>query len=425
MKINKLFTSLIVLIVFLFLNQIVSAQSDFEKVKNFETRFKQLNEAIKNAATLDECSTIAEGITQLKTDYTPYKALLDKSMYPDNFDASFAKIEKALEVRKGDFSQIVELKTEVGTLKDKVSDLSQQNQSLISQIRVLQIQSTKDASTIASLTKLVAQLKANIAQRDELVRGIVDSLLQQFVKTPGSLNDAEKQAVFKKIDNGNLFFNIERTISDNIQFMKVTQMKPEDLSKMKEEFKDFNKTWRQIGPKLAEIYLTRKDKAQEIANIDNMFADWSARLNDEMWGQVNKLFREKKLAVLPFKSGDQFVSSVNAFIDDEIKNYDVKGSTESKNTFYMFTDSVYFKSVKPVWVPILIENGMMTSANKDSVEKQIAVWKEKVAPSSGMNYIYIAGAVVIVALIVAYFLKGRKKKIVYIDAQNETQDKTE
>ena len=77
-----------------------------------------------------------------------------------------------------------------------------------------------------------------------------------------------KQAVFKKVDSGNLFYNIERTISDNVQFMKVTQITPEDLSKMKEQYKDFNKVWRQIGPKLAEVYLNRRDKAAQIANID-------------------------------------------------------------------------------------------------------------------------------------------------------------
>jgi hypothetical protein len=419
MRTNK-FSFLVFLFCAFVLNQASFAQSDFEKVKNFETRYKQLNEAIKNAASLDECNTIGENIAKIKSDFTADKALLDRSLYPENFESSFAKIERALEIRKGDFTQIVELKTEVGTLKDKISDISQQNQGLLVQIKQLQIQSTKDAATIASLSKLVTQLKANIAQRDELVRGIVDSLLQEFVKTPGSLNEAEKQAVFKKVDNGNLFFNIERTISDNVQFMKVTQMTADDLSKMKQQYKDFNKTWRQIGPKLAEVYLNRKDKTAQIANIDNMFADWNGRLNDEMWGQVNKLFREKKLALLPFRSGDQFVTSVNSFVDDELKNYNVKSHTESENTYYSFTDSVYFRTVQPVWIPVLIENNMMTSANKDSVEKRIALWKEKVAPSSKWNWVYILGAAVIVILIIAYFAKG-KKKIVVVENQKEEQ----
>ena len=418
MKMNKFFILTFLFTAFV-LSQVSFGQSDYEKTQNFKTRYKQLEDAIKNAASIDECNVIGENIAKLKNDFTSDVSLLDKSLYPETFESSFTKIERALEVRKGDFTQIVELKTQVGTLQDKVSELSQQNEGLIVQIKQLQIKSSKDAQTIASLQKLVAQLKSNIAQRDELVRGIVDSLLAAFVKTPGTLNDAEKQSVFNKVDSGNLFYNIERTISDNIQFMKVTQITPEDLSSMKKQYADFNKVWRQIGPKLADVYLNRRDKAAEIANIDNMFADWNSKLNDEMWGQVNRLFREKQLPILPFRTGEQFVNSVTTFANDEMKNLPVKGSSEAKKTFYMFTDSVYFKTVQPTWIPILIENNMMTSTNKDTIEKRISTWKEKVAPASKWNWVYIVGGIIIIALFVAYFMKGRKKQPIAVDEKTE------
>jgi len=417
MKTNKFFFLIFFLIAFV-LNQNTFAQSDREKVNNFDSRFKQYESAIKNAASLDECNIIGENIAKLKEEFTASKSLLEKSLQI-NYDDEFLKIERTLEVRKGDFTQIIQLTTEVGSLKDKVSEISQQNEGLISQIKQLNIRTAKDAATIASLTKLVSQLKSNIEQRDQLVRSIVDSLLQEFVKTPGTLNEAEKQAVFKKVDNGNLFYNIERTISDNVQFIKVTQMKAEDLSKMKEQYTDFNKVWRQVGPKLAEVYLNRRDKAAQVANIDAMFTDWNIRINDEMWGQVNKLFRDYKLAILPFRNGDQFVNSVTSFVDDEIKNYGVKSKTESENTFSAFTDSVYFKTVQPVWVPVLIENNLMTEANKDSVEKRIATWKQKVAPGTKMNWVYILGAIVIVGLVAAYFMKGKKKKVIVEEKKEE------
>ncbi|TSA28893.1 MAG: hypothetical protein D4R68_03285 [Ignavibacteriales bacterium] len=417
MKPNKFFFLIFLLAAFV-LSQNTFAQSDREKVNNFDSRFKQYESAIKNAASLDECNIIGENIAKLKEEFAVSKTLLEKSLQI-NYDEEFLKIERTLEVRKNDFTQIVQLTTEVGSLKDKVSEISQQNEGLISQIKQLIIKTAKDAATIASLTKLVAQLKSNIEQRDELVRGIVDSLLQEFVKTPGTLNEAEKQAVYKKVDNGNLFYNIERTISDNVQFMKVTQMTADDLSKMKEQYIDFNKVWRQVGPKLAEVYLNRRDKAAQVANIDALFTDWNIRINDEMWGQVNKLFHDYKLALLPFKSGDQFVNSVTSFVDDEIKNYGVKSKTESESTFFAFTDSVYFKTVQPVWVPVLIESNLMTEANKDSVEKRIATWKQKVAPGSKMNWVYILGAIVIVGLVAAYFTKGKKKKVIVGEKKEE------
>ncbi len=391
------------------------AQSDYERTQSFKTRYQMLEAAIKNATSLDECNAIADNIAKLKNDFTADKDLLDKSLYPENFASSFEKIERALEIRKGDFTQITELTTEVGTLKDKVSEMSIENQGLITQIKTLQIKSQKDATTIASLQKLVAQLKANIQQRDELVRGIVDSLLAEFIKYPNTLNDAEKQTIFTKVQSGNLFYNIERTIADNVQFMKVTQMNPEDLGEMKKQYKDFNKVWRQIGPKLADVYSSKREKAAQIANIDAMFTDWNGRINEEIWGQVNRLFREKKVALLQFRNGDQFVNSVSSYVDDEIKNYGVKSKEESENTFMAFTDSVYFPVVEPTWIPILIENNMMTEANKDTIDARLATWKAKVSPESGFNWIYLAGGAVILFLVVAYFLKGRKAKVVVVN----------
>lgn len=395
----------------LMISSVSFAQSDYEKTQNFKTKYKQIEESIKNASTLDECNSLSADIAKLKEEFLPDKPLLDKSLYPDNFETSFARIEKALEIRKGDFTQIVELTSEVGTLKTQVTELSVKNQDLIGQIRQLNLRVEKDAATIASLQKLVAQLKSNIQQRDLLVRDIVDSLLAEFVNAPSSLNEAEKQSIISKVDSRNLFYNIERTISDNIQFMRVTQLTPEDLSEMKNQYRDFNKVWKQIGPRLADVYLDKREKAVEIGNIDGMFNDWNQRINEEMWGQLNKFFREKQIPMLPFSNGDQFTNSAVSFIDDEIKNLGVKSSEESERNFYTFTDSVYFPQIEPVWIPILIENNMMTEANKDTIDARIAVWKEKVAPASAFNWIYAALIAVIVFLTVAYFLKGRKGSI--------------
>ena len=157
MKTNKIFFLIILLAAFV-LNQNIFAQSDREKVNNFDSRFKQYESAIKNAASLDECNIIGENIAKLKEEFADSRTLLEKSLQI-NYDEEFLKLERALEVRKGDFTQIVQLTTEVGSLKDKVSELSQQNECLISQIKQLNIRTAKDASTIASLTKLVAQFK--------------------------------------------------------------------------------------------------------------------------------------------------------------------------------------------------------------------------------------------------------------------------
>ncbi len=389
---------------------VVVAQSDYEKTQNFKKQYKILEDAIKDASSLEECNLIGESIIKFKNEYAADKELLDKVLYPDNFESAFEKLMNTLEIRKGDFAQISELKTEVGILKTRVTELSEENQNLIAQIKTLNLRIKKDAETIASLRNLIAQLKANIKQRDMLVKDIIDSLLTEFMKKPATLNEAEKLTFIIKIDSRNLFYNIERTIEDNIQFMKVTQLTPSDLNEMKKQYRDFNKLWKQIGPKLTDIYLTRVDKATQIANIDGMFYEWNSRLNDEIWNQVNQIFRDKNLAVLPFRNGEQFVNSIYSFIDDEIKNLGVKNKDEALKTFYTFTDSVYFKTIQPVWIPILIENNMMTEENKDSIEARIAVWKEKLSPPSKFNWVYIVGGIIIITLALVYFMKSKNKQ---------------
>ena len=375
-------TNLLFLLLFAISANVISAQSDYEITQNFKNAYKQTEDEIKAAQSLVECQKIASKIDSLQQAYSSHKDLLDKTLYPDNFAAVFEKLNKEVEVRKGDFTQIVDLTSQVGELKTKVQELNEESAALLNQIKDLQNSRNKDAATIASLQKLVASLKASIKERDDLVMAVVDSLMQQFVKNPFALNDADRKQIFAKVESNNLFFNIERTISDNIQFVKVTSLKPEDLAELKDQQKSFYKAWKQLGPKLAEVYMDKKDRALEIEQIDSRFKQWELRINGEIWNGVNKDFRQNRINLLAYNTGDEFTNSVSTFIDDEIKNVAVRRQKEAAETFDLFADSVWFAKTKPVWIPLLIDKGMLTTAQKDTIESRIARWKEVVEPAS-------------------------------------------
>jgi uncharacterized coiled-coil protein SlyX len=404
---TKIFFSALILFV---ASPVFYAQSDYEKMQNFKNQYKQIEESIKNAGSVNDCKDIGDQIEKLKNDFSDSRAMLDKALYPENFESSIAKIENSLEMRSNDFNQISDLHTQVDTLKTHVSDLNQKNDELIKQITELNDRSTKNEAAIARLNKLVAELRSNIQQRDLLVRDLVDSLLVQFIKPASSMNQAEKQSVMSKVKSGNLFYNVERTIADNIQFIKITYMTPQDFSNMKQQYRDFNKVWNQIGPKLGSVYLNKKDKKSEIASIDSLFGEWNNQMNNEMWGNINSLFNEKGINLQPFNNGDQFAASVNSFIDDEIKNIGAKSKEESENTYKAFSDSVYYQTVKPEWVPVLLANNMMTQANQETIELKIAFWKKEVSPSSSV-IIYIALGFVLVGIIIYFFLRRNMKTI--------------
>jgi len=404
---TKIFLSVLL---FLIINILLLAQSDYETLQNFKSQYKQIEESIKNVSSVDECNIISEKINNLRNDFTGNKTFLDKSLYPDNFESAFAKIEKALDVKKTDLTQISTLTTQVGSLQTQVTELNQKNEELIKQINELMLKSEKDQATITELKRLVAQLRGNINQRDLLVRDLVDSLLVAFIKSPQNLNQKESQAIMSKVNKANLFYNIERTIADNIQFTKVTQMTADDFSQMKKQYSDFDKVWKQIGPRLSSVYLNKKQKKSEIAQIDSLFIQWNDQINNGIWRSVNNLFIGKNIYLAPFNNADLFVTNVSAFIDEEIKNIGVKSKNESEDIYYTFTDSVYYKTFAKKWLPVLIENNMMTQSQKDVVEAKIEFWKKE-ATSSFSYWVYVITIIIILLVVVYIFQKTKKKSI--------------
>lgn len=97
------------------------------------------------------------------------------------------------------------MKEEVTGLKDRISVLDKQNYELLSQIKDLDAGRRKDAATIESLRKLTDQLRSSLRRRDELVVGIIDSLLAEFVNHPLLLMMPKEFHSIKKL-NTIIFF---------------------------------------------------------------------------------------------------------------------------------------------------------------------------------------------------------------------------
>ena len=408
MKTHSLKTAAVILFI-LFTNNLVNAQSDYEIVQNFKTQYKQIEDSIKNAGGLDDCFAIENAIIKLRGDFAGNRKLLDDSLYPLNFDKSIDKLVAALETRRGDFSQISGLQEEVTDLKDRINFLDRQNTALLEQIKDLEDGSKKDAAKIEELQKLTSQLKSNLRKKDELVVGIIDSLLADFVSHPFTLNDAERISFDKKIEYNNLFFNINRTISDNIEFVKVTNLNSDDLSDLKEKYNRFSKMWKQIGPKLAEVYLNREDRTASIERIDSKFSQWNDEINAQIWRNINVLFKEENIKLPAYNNGEEFTNRLTGFIDDEIKNIGIKKSSESENIYYTFVDTLWFSKIQPDWVPMLIENNMLEEAQKDTIESHITVWKSQVIHDELPWWVYVIGVLVLIAIILGLSSVFRKK----------------
>ena len=387
------------------------AQSDYEKVEAFKKEVEHIKLKISNADSLGECKALSDSITILHDKYVSEKELLDKSIYPGDFESTIGQLEDALKLRSSDFSVITDLTEEVSSMKGQIEDLTRQNTSLIDRITELTEKSQKDAAEIANLQQLVAQLKSNIKKRDLLVRSMIDSLLTEFVRSPTTLDEAEKHNMMGEIENKSLFYNIERVIADNVSYIEVTEMKVPDLSEMLDEYTAFSKSWKQLGERMGDVYLDRKERTKEIAYIDGLFSNWQKVLNAKIWSSINQEFMDKGIKLLAFNNGEEFTSSVITFINTEMDNIPLKETDELQKTHDKFVYEVYLQSVQPEWIPFLINQKMMDESQRDTIQAELVSWKEALYPGPNLTWLYIIIALIIIIQGVVYFSrrKGESK----------------
>ena len=206
----------------------VFAQSDYEIVQNFKSKIMAIEDSIKHAQSLADLQSTSAKIDELRIEYSDKKELLDKSLYPLNFNKTFENLQMAYDLRKGDFTQIDVLQTQVSGLKEQIDTLNTRNTNLISRVQVLEAESRKDKSRIIQLERTVADLKASLSKRDELVISMIDSLIPPSYREQSELSSEEKQKVFSEAQKNNVVNSVKKSLQDNIRFLEVANLTPED-----------------------------------------------------------------------------------------------------------------------------------------------------------------------------------------------------
>jgi hypothetical protein len=406
------------LAVFLFTSISSFAQSDYEMVQSFKERCQHISEGIKSATSLDDLNNYSSEIDNLKRDFSAKKEILDKSLYPDNFTSSIEKLYAAIETRSTDFTQIVGLQTEVTTLKSEIELLNKRNSELINQISTLESQRKKDSETISKLEKLVADLRATVMKRDELIYGIIDSLLPKLSGDVSTMSKQDKEQVYSQIEKNNVLAVVKKSLRDNSRFLEVMTLNASDLEEVKKQQQNFSSMWKKIGPKLVDVYANKKDKVNELKDIDNLYDAWANNIDREPWESIREAFSINNINLQSFGSGQEFTLVITQFISDEIKNYGIKSKAESEKTYSVFADSVWFKSIVPNWIPYLLENNLLTVEQKELIEKNLADWKSVIYPRN-LTWLYGLIAFVVIVGVVLLFLRKKKPPVASPPSSND------
>ncbi|HSP86790.1 MAG TPA: hypothetical protein VLN45_01550, partial [Ignavibacteriaceae bacterium] len=351
--------------------------------------------------SLEALSEVESSIEDLRNDFTKNKELLDKSLYPDNFDKTIQKLKSTFALRQGDFTQIDVLHTEVTGLREDIDTLNRRNQELTVQFNELEKQT---GERIASLEKTIARLNASLKKRDEVVMSMIDSLLPPSFKEGDNLTSQEKQQVLSEAEKTSVLYNIKRAVNDNIRFLEATRLQPDDIEDLKNRQENFTQIWKSVGPTMVDIYSERGKSTNELKDIDDAFTRWHSELNREVWESINDEFTENNINLQNFSNGKEFTAVVTNYIDDEIKNADGKSDAEAEASYNSFVDSTWNENIESEWIPFLVDNNMLAENDKDSIEVMIASWKDTVYPG-GINWLYVIIAVLVIVVLILLFTR--------------------
>ena len=213
---------------------VIYGQSDYKITQNFKSKQKSFEVAIEYAKNLKELNNIKVEIEHFREEFLPSKKLLDKALYPENFNSSFEVLENKLNTTGAKLAKIKTLEKNVTSLKTNVSYLEKELDSLSSEIAILKKENrhllskilhlnrlpSKNAKTIDSLSTLVAKLRIGITARDSLIMEVMDNIFLAEYRVK-SMNDVEKKEILTKIKNTNLIENMDNLLIDNIDLLSA------------------------------------------------------------------------------------------------------------------------------------------------------------------------------------------------------------
>lgn len=407
--------------IFLFFSSLLIAQSDYRITQEFKSRQRSFEIAIEYAKTDDELNKIRKEITEFKGEFRGNKELLNRALYPSNFESSFTALDKKIEYTNKKLSEISGLNTkvitlesdyakvssELGKLSREVNVLKNSNSRLMTELKAFKSGYGGSKGSIDSLRNLVAELKQGISRRDTLIKEIMDNIFMTAEHKIESLNDAEKMGIQSQLQNTSLIDNIQNLISDNIEFLDASIFTPGDLSQLKTEFSDFEQRWSHFGPKLFDIYSTDEQNQEKLYEIDSLVANWNNSLDQSVWNSISDIFKSNNIELAQFNSGQEFEEVITSYIDSEINNDNSSANVKKDQSYVFFAERTWRDVFKPEWLPLLISDNLITTEQITSIENKISDWEGSL---SGSKSYLIYGIIVLLAIIIIFGLIAISKK---------------
>jgi hypothetical protein len=259
------------------------------------------------------------------------------------------------------------------------------------------------------------RLREGLRARDAAIFAMVDSMFMQYGKNVQGLPDQEKKMLLGKMERHNVVAEIHQAAEQNLKFLETTQLTGKDLVQMLREQHKFSSYWKGLGPRLSNLYVNRREREREVAAIDTVIAQWGRKADTSLWAGLYKQFTDNKIAIDSFSNVGEFVANLGNYLDTQGGD---KNAPEAERNARLnnFLKTVWNPSVGTQWIPMLVDQGIMTKDQQTQLQSKLTAWEEASKPSYTLLYILI----VLVAIVLVFFIlrRGRRRSIPPPPSQN-------
>ncbi|MFZ1291364.1 MAG: hypothetical protein WAR79_14800 [Melioribacteraceae bacterium] len=431
---------------FILLTINIFGQSDFRITQEFKSRQRSFEIAIEYSKTPDELNKIQKEIEEFKNEFRGNKELLNRALYPSNFESSFTTLDKKIEYSRKKIDEITNLNTQVTTLRvnyEQVSDelakltseinaLRNTNVKLMAELRAIRSGYGTTKHKIDSLNKVITELRQGISQRDTLIKEIMDNIFMSAEHKLETLNDAELKGIKTKLKSTSLIDNISNLASDNIDFLNASLLTADDLNVLRSEYNQFDDRWKHFGPKLFDIYSTDTENKDKLVQIDTLMVNWDRALDKSIFRSIHEEFKSNNINIPLFLNAKEFESNLITFIDGKINSANKLG-VQDDSEYIFFSENVWDSVVKTKWIPLLLNNNLVKNEQIVNIDKKIAEWKKTIGGTKSL-FIYGLIALLAVIILISIFVIYKKNKKVKelsstvnvepVKEKSETSEKT-
>lgn len=387
-----------------------NAKSDYEIQKSFKKQYQRYQNKLDTVSSPDKVKALMDSIKVFTSNYQDDYELLNKALYPDTYDQKMDELRQTSVKTLNRLRTIKQQSQKMETLQKQLTSYEQNLQQLNQHADSLQQAMQKSVQSEKRLSGMVRRYRKSLEKRDDLIRSFIDSMVVAYQKM-----DLDKMQNMENVDNkkhlesnGDALRMIHNITQENIQILQKNsnKLRLQDYMRMSGVQHQFENMWNRLGDKITAVY-SGKDADQLASEIDQNISKWNQTLKDQTLATLNDTLQANGIEVKKFNNSQQLYSSLNTYLEDQIKRSKQNGSQSAYKDFKKFQD--FWNKVEIKWSGSFSDAGLLTEDQMASIDQKVDLWAENAQPEGSNILVYLLGASVLLAIALGVMLIREKK----------------